>query len=362
MLIRRMIGCLALPFVPESYINLASCSIVTDAGEANATAKLPTLLHTIAKTNVCIITQNLLSIMTTLADSFLAELDELDDNTTDVHEHMEKDGCEKLAFNYHDDDELTFPDLDSLVNHPIDYARVVKRIGNEMDSSLVDLQGLLPLAITMVVTVTASTTTGKPLLEHVLERTLEACDRILNSGHFSVETGLHQGSTLSLFLFALGNDEIDEDVSKRIGAEGIRVRNEIIREKVGVASVDDKMREGRLRWFGHVMRRGTDAPVRRCERLDLDGFRRSRGRSKKYCREVIRHDMEQLQLTEDMTLDRKGCKGDVSGKFQIFWMRFKTCLNFENSRLPRLHCFAIAMDLCRIAGMTTPVDDMSLTE
>ncbi|PHU20250.1 hypothetical protein BC332_11401 [Capsicum chinense] len=63
---------------------------------------------------------------------------------------------------------------------------------------------------------------------------------------------------------------------------GDRVRNEIIREKVGVASVEDKMREGRLRWFGHVMRRGADAPVRTCERLALDGFRRSRDRPKKY--------------------------------------------------------------------------------
>ncbi|PHU08560.1 putative sodium/metabolite cotransporter BASS5, chloroplastic [Capsicum chinense] len=60
-----------------------------------------------------------------------------------------------------------------------------------------------------------------------------------------------------------------------------------------------------LRWFKHVMRRSTDAPVRRCERLVLDGFRRSRGRPKKYWRVVIRRDMEQLQLTEDMTLDRK---------------------------------------------------------
>lgn len=48
-----------------------------------------------------------------------------------------------------------------------------------------------------------------------------------------------------------------------------------------------------------------DAPVRRCERLALDGFRRRRGRLKKYWRKVIRHDVEQLQLTEDMTLDRK---------------------------------------------------------
>ncbi|PHU20573.1 hypothetical protein BC332_11724 [Capsicum chinense] len=86
---------------------------------------------------------------------------------------------------------------------------------------------------------------------------------------------------------------------------GDRVRNETIREKVGVTSVECKMREARLRWFGHVKRRGMDAPVRRCERLALDGFRRGRGRPKKYWGEVIRRDMEQLQLTEDMTLDRK---------------------------------------------------------
>ncbi|PHT72610.1 hypothetical protein T459_23395 [Capsicum annuum] len=33
------------------------------------------------------------------------------------------------------------------------------------------------------------------------------------------------------------------------------------------------MREVRLRWFGHMTRRGTDAPVRRYEKLSLDGFR-----------------------------------------------------------------------------------------
>ncbi|PHT35990.1 hypothetical protein CQW23_23690 [Capsicum baccatum] len=90
-----------------------------------------------------------------------------------------------------------------------------------------------------------------------------------------------------------------------------RVRNESIREKVGVVSVEDKMWEVRLRWFGHVMRRGTDAPVRRCERLVLDGFKRGKGRPKKYWREVIKYDMEQLQLTEDMTQDRKS-KDNVS--------------------------------------------------
>ncbi|XP_055808172.1 uncharacterized protein LOC129876703 [Solanum dulcamara] len=84
-----------------------------------------------------------------------------------------------------------------------------------------------------------------------------------------------------------------------------RIRNEAIRDKVGVASVEDKMREIRLRWYGHVKRRDTDTPVRRCERLVMDGYRRGRGRPKKYWGEVIRQDMAQLQLTEDMTLDRR---------------------------------------------------------
>ncbi|KAM3238874.1 hypothetical protein P3L10_013907 [Capsicum annuum] len=96
---------------------------------------------------------------------------------------------------------------------------------------------------------------------------------------------------------------------------GDRVRNETIREKVGVASVEDKIRKVRLRWFGHMMRRGTDAPVRRCERLALDGFRRGRGRPKKYWREVIRRDMEQLQLNEDMTLDRKIWRKQLNDRF-----------------------------------------------
>ncbi|KAF3644443.1 hypothetical protein FXO37_21448 [Capsicum annuum] len=168
-----------------------------------------------------------------------------------------------------------------------------------------------------------------------------------NSKKFLVETRLHQGSTLSLFFFALvldvlmrsiqgkGNGEIDENVSKRIRVgwmkwrlasgvlcdkkvaemrmlhwmcgltRGDRLRNKTIREKVGVALVEDKLRKGRLRWFGHVMKRSVDAPFWRYERLTLDGFKRGRGRPKKYWREVIRHDIEQLQLTEDKTLDRK---------------------------------------------------------
>ncbi|XP_075093167.1 uncharacterized protein LOC142177455 [Nicotiana tabacum] len=84
-----------------------------------------------------------------------------------------------------------------------------------------------------------------------------------------------------------------------------KIRNEDIREKVGVAPMEDKMREARLRWFGHIQRRNTDAPVRRCERLAVVGTRRGRGRPKKYWGEVIRQDMTRLRVTEDTALNRE---------------------------------------------------------
>ncbi|XP_070018806.1 uncharacterized protein [Nicotiana sylvestris] len=50
-----------------------------------------------------------------------------------------------------------------------------------------------------------------------------------------------------------------------------KIMNEVIMDKVGVESVEDKLRESRLRWFGHVKRRDIDAPVRRCEGLSTTG-------------------------------------------------------------------------------------------
>ncbi|VFQ73641.1 unnamed protein product [Cuscuta campestris] len=48
-----------------------------------------------------------------------------------------------------------------------------------------------------------------------------------------------------------------------------RISNEVIRRQVSMAPVEDKLREARLRWFGHVRRRDADAPVRRCERIKV---------------------------------------------------------------------------------------------
>jgi len=46
-----------------------------------------------------------------------------------------------------------------------------------------------------------------------------------------------------------------------------RIRNVVIREKVGVAPMEDKMRETRLRWFVHVRRRCSNEPAEAVRRL-----------------------------------------------------------------------------------------------
>uniref|UniRef100_A0A6N2KMZ4 Nop domain-containing protein n=1 Tax=Salix viminalis TaxID=40686 RepID=A0A6N2KMZ4_SALVM len=97
-----------------------------------------------------------------------------------VEDALEKgSGVQDHGMVLEDDPEYRYSELQCIFHHPIDYARVVKKIGNEMDLTLVDMEGLLPAAIRMVISVTASTTSGKPLPEEVLQKTIEACDRAL---------------------------------------------------------------------------------------------------------------------------------------------------------------------------------------
>jgi len=48
-----------------------------------------------------------------------------------------------------------------------------------------------------------------------------------------------------------------------------RIRKGVFRDLVKVASIEDKMRETRRRWFGHVKRRSVNVPVRRCKRINI---------------------------------------------------------------------------------------------
>ena len=88
-----------------------------------------------------------------------------------------------------------------------------------------------------------------------------------------------------------------------------------------MAPIEEKMRESRLRWFGHVKRRSVAAPVRRCELIVPPGGKRRRGRPKKSLEEVVREDLRVVGLTEDMAQDRRSwrdrikvydCRGPVA--------------------------------------------------
>ncbi|KAJ2317349.1 U4/U6-U5 snRNP complex subunit prp31 [Coemansia sp. Cherry 401B] len=72
-----------------------------------------------------------------------------------------------------------FPELETLVRSPVDYARTVKAIGDAADLSRVGLAGILPNATQMVVTVTGSTTSGRQLAADELQRVDEAADCLL---------------------------------------------------------------------------------------------------------------------------------------------------------------------------------------
>jgi len=69
------------------------------------------------------------------------------------------------------------------------------------------------------------------------------------------------------------------------------IRNGVIRDLVKVTPIEDKMREIRLRWFGHVQR-SVNTPVRRCERINIPACKRGRRRPKMSLDKLIREDLK----------------------------------------------------------------------
>jgi hypothetical protein len=57
-----------------------------------------------------------------------------------------------------------------------------------------------------------------------------------------------------------------------------RIRNDDIRDKLGVAHIQEKLVQHRLRWFGHIQRRSPEAPVHSGILSHTENTRRGRGR------------------------------------------------------------------------------------
>ena len=83
-----------------------------------------------------------------------------------------------------------------------------------------------------------------------------------------------------------------------------KIRNEHIRSTVKVERLGMKMREGRLRWYGHVMRRDQEYVGRKMMEMELLTKRR-RGRPKRRFLDVVKEDMGEVCVKETDVEDRK---------------------------------------------------------
>ena len=75
-----------------------------------------------------------------------------------------------------------------------------------------------------------------------------------------------------------------------------KIRNEYNRDTVKVERLGMKMREGKLRWYGHVMRRNQEYVGRKMMEVKLPGRRRER--PKKKILDVVKEDMREVGAKE----------------------------------------------------------------
>ena len=82
-----------------------------------------------------------------------------------------------------------------------------------------------------------------------------------------------------------------------------KIKNEHIRSTVKVERLGMKMKEGRLRWYGHVMRRDQEYVGRKMMEMELSGKRR--GRPRRRFLDVVKEDMREVGAKEMDVKDRK---------------------------------------------------------
>ena len=88
--------------------------------------------------------------------------------------------------------------------------------------------------------------------------------------------------------------------------------SEEIRERLGVVSVSKRVRQNRLRWFGHVERKDEDDWVSACRDLSVAG-EKGRGRGRKTWKECVSSDMRKMELRREDAQDRVLWKNSILG-------------------------------------------------
>jgi hypothetical protein len=87
-----------------------------------------------------------------------------------------------------------------------------------------------------------------------------------------------------------------------------RVQNDDIQERPGVAPVEEKLVQHRLRWFGHMQRRPTKAPIRNGVIRRTGNKKRGKGRPNLTWEESVKRDLKDWYITNELALDRREWK------------------------------------------------------
>ena len=87
-----------------------------------------------------------------------------------------------------------------------------------------------------------------------------------------------------------------------------RIRNDDIRDRLGVAPIEEKIIQNRLRWFGHLQRRPPEAPVRTGIIRRIENTRRGRGRPRLTWNEAVKRDLKEWNIAKESASNRSAWK------------------------------------------------------
>ncbi|KAG2588989.1 hypothetical protein PVAP13_5NG391443, partial [Panicum virgatum] len=89
------------------------------------------------------------------------------------------------------------------------------------------------------------------------------------------------------------------------------LRNDDIRDRLGIAPIEEKLIQHRLRWFGHVQRRSPEPPVHSGILKHDCNMRRGRGQPKLTWEEIMRRDLKDWSIPRYLSLDRSAWKATI---------------------------------------------------
>ena len=92
------------------------------------------------------------------------------------------------------------------------------------------------------------------------------------------------------------------------------LRNEEVRRRAGVDCITEVIRKSKLRWFGHLVRREDEEPIKKAWITPVEG-RRSRGRQRVRWKDGIAAELERMGVTEEDAMDRKNWRKLVHGAY-----------------------------------------------